>query len=100
MVKRADTIIMSTAELELERKAVVLETLKEVKVNLIPVTAPKRTLDIEGVMLLFKKKSRSTIQSYRNRKKNPLPMFGDPPIIEEDEALKWYREHSGDYQTE
>jgi hypothetical protein len=93
-------IIVTPQEREVEIKSIVLETIKQVQSTMIFNSPGRRTLDIEGVMLLFKKKSRSTIDAYRRRKKNPLPMFGNPPLIEEDIALEWYKKHSGEYQEE
>jgi hypothetical protein len=99
MVQAGDQIIMSIKERELEIEAVVLKTLEKVNSPITPIHKSIKTLTVEGVMNLFHK-SRTTIDSYRRRKKNPLPMVGTPPLIEEEIAWEWYKNHSGDYQPE
>lgn len=99
MVKQGNTIIIITVEeLEQDREATVMKTLQKAKDLLLNEKPARNTLTIEGVMKLFKKE-RSTIQAYRRRKTNPLPMVGTPPIIEEDVAWEWYVKFSGEYQV-
>lgn len=99
MVVQGETVVMTLKELDLDREAVVLKTLEKVKANLIQSDSKGETLDIEGVMRKLKK-GRSTIQAYRRRKVNPLPMKGNPPLILEKDAWDWYVNHSGDYQPQ
>jgi hypothetical protein len=99
MVIQGETVIMTKAELQQEREAVVTTTLDKVKDILLQDKPVRKTLSIKGVMALFNKQ-RTYIDCARKRKKNPLPMIGNPPIIEEDVAWEWYKNHSGEYQPE
>lgn len=97
MVKQGDTIIMTVEELQLEREKVIITTIEKAQDLILNNKSFKHTLDTEGVANLFKC-SRTTVDSYLKRKKNPLPMVGSPRRIEESEAWEWYKKHSGEYQ--
>ncbi len=97
MVEHGPTRIMSVTELDLEREETVLKTLE--KVSGTRGLTPLRLLDIDGVCKLLSV-SRSTVDSYRRRKKNPLEMKGHPPRIEDWKAWEWYQKHSGEYQED
>lgn len=99
MLIQGNTVVMTVEELKQDREAIVLSTLENAKNLLLNDKPERRTLTIEGVMRLLNK-SRTYIQKARNRKKNPLPMIGAPPLIEEDVAWDWYKNHSGEYQPE
>lgn len=95
MVKHDRTYFMSEAELNKDRQDMILKTLESV--SGVQGLRPLRLLDIEGVCKLLVK-SRTTIDSYRKRKKNPLIMEGSPPLVEDWKVWEWYQKHSGDYQ--
>ena len=97
MVKQGDTIIMTVEELKIERESVIVTVIEKLKLDKQP--EELELLDYEALMNFFKC-GRTTIDGYRKRKKNPLPMVGKPPRITKQDAWEWYKKHSGEYQAE
>jgi hypothetical protein len=96
MVRQGDTLILTVAELQEDRQAMIDATIKRLVDNKF-IKQDIVRLRLKDIAAKYKIHY-STVQKWTERKKNPLVMTGHPKTAEESYVEEWYKYHSGEYQ--